>query len=430
MTTAIPTAPLSGYASADQFIATRKRMGGRWVIHIDMSISQLVLGVEAPPVGVPQEDNREVIESRCKDFAAYVDDHPRWGSPSLMLWCPEEILRFEPLSEINDLIPDGVQVGILHVPRNSRLSIRILDGQHRIKGFHIWVDRKNQELSKAKDHLGRARDQGDQALISEAKARVRKAEDALARTEGEHIGIDLVEVNTASEAKQIFADIANHAKGMTKSLTTGFDTSKLVNRVTTRIVLEAPVALLDGRVEWNKDRLSGNNSNFLAAKTVADIIRATYVGILGRVSKAQERTADSNHVYDNAKRFFNAVSDVFPELVSESAPELRERTLMASGTVLRVLAGVWHDVTRTTSDTGTDVQALMTDTDFKEFLIKIRPHMGAPVKSGNPWLGTGYFPPVPEGASGVMAPSSRTQDLRGLTELMRDWALGVKPMPF
>jgi len=30
--------------------------------------------------------------------------------------------------------------------------------------------------------------------------------------EREYIGVDLIEVNTAKEARQVFADIANHAR--------------------------------------------------------------------------------------------------------------------------------------------------------------------------------------------------------------------------
>jgi len=395
-----------------------------------MSIAQLVLGVDAPPVGVIQVDNRVVLEGRCKEFATYVDNNPRWGSPSLMLWAPEGTVRFEPLDDVNRMIPPGIQVGILYVPRNSRLSIRILDGQHRIKGLHLWVERKNAELSKAKEHLARAREVGEQSVIDEAKAKVHAAEQALARTEKEHIGVDFIEVNSPKEAKQIFADIANHAKGMTKALTTGFDASKVVNRVTTEIGLENPIPVLADRVDFNKDRLSGSNPNLLSAKTVADIVRTTYVGILGRVSKAQERNTDDKRVAHNATQFFEALTEAFPELLSTPAPQLRETSLIASGTILRVLAGAWHSVRTTVDHTGANVTPRMSNQEFVAFLKKLAPHMSAPVLQGNPWLSTGYFPPVPDGSAGVMAPSSRTQDLRGLSELMTNWALGIEKMPF
>ncbi len=420
----------SGYAASDQFVATRKMMGGRWVIHIDLSIAQLVLGVEAPPVGVPQEDNREVDEGRCREFAAYVDGTPRWGSASLLLWCPEGIVTFEPIPEINDLIPDGVRVGSLSIPRNSRLSIHILDGQHRIKGFHIWVENKNRELTKAREHLARARDLAEPALIAQAEAQVRSANAALARTQTEYIGIDLVEVNTAKEARQIFADIANHAKGMSKALTTGFDTTKMVNRVTQRIAVENPHPLVANRVDWHRDRLSGANEHLLSAKALADVVRAVYVGVNGRVSKVQERAAEDAKVYAMAIRFLDAIRSAFPQLM-ETPVALRESSLLGSGTMLRALAGAWFLLTSTEDDSGHAVPPLMTDEEVREFFAQLAPHMAAPVKAGNGWLKTGCFPAVPEdGSAGVMAPSSRSQDLRGLSDAIKQWALSVEPMPF
>ena len=60
------TQMLTGYQKEDTFIASRKYMGGRPVFHMDMSIAQLVVGIEAPPIAVAQDDNRIVDENRGK----------------------------------------------------------------------------------------------------------------------------------------------------------------------------------------------------------------------------------------------------------------------------------------------------------------------------------------------------------------------------
>ena len=140
---------LTGYLREDKFIATKKYMGGRPVYHLDMCISQLTTGVDAPPVGVPQDDNRIVDENRGKAFMEYLDSRKEWASPSLLLWCPLEILKFEPLTEVNEKVNDpSVVLGTLAIPRNARQSIRILDGQHRILGFHLWIAKLNKELNQ------------------------------------------------------------------------------------------------------------------------------------------------------------------------------------------------------------------------------------------------------------------------------------------
>ena len=117
---------LTGYHREDTFIASRKYMGGRPVYHLDMCIAQLTAGVDAPPVGIAQEDNRIVKESRGRLFRDYVNTNKEWASPSLLLWCPIDILSFESLPQINDLVNDpSVVLGVLSVPRNSRQSIKI-----------------------------------------------------------------------------------------------------------------------------------------------------------------------------------------------------------------------------------------------------------------------------------------------------------------
>ena len=93
-------------------------MGGRPVYHLDMPISQLTAGVDAPPVDEVQEDNRIVKLERGKAFADYVNEKKEWASPSLLLWCPLDILKFEPSPEINEMVNDpSVILGILSVPR-------------------------------------------------------------------------------------------------------------------------------------------------------------------------------------------------------------------------------------------------------------------------------------------------------------------------
>jgi hypothetical protein len=357
-----------------------------------MCIAQLTAGVEAPPVGVAQEDNRIVKEARGRLFRDYVNGNQEWASPSLLLWCPVGILDFNALSEINDLVHDpSVVLGILSIPRNSRQSIKILDGQHRILGFHMWMDQLNKELQSAKLSLSEATKAAQPKVIEKAKERVLKAEENIERSVKESIGIDILVCSSAKEARQIFADIANNAQGMVKALAIGFDQSKLVNRVTSRIASELPHPLLDGKIDFNKDRIAGDSSMLISAKTLADSVRALSVGIAGRISRVQE--------------------------------------LLGSGTIFRVLAGVWFELTSSTNAQGKPMKPRMSVADAQAFFAKLAPHMGIPIKTGNKWLATGVFP-SPAGGAVVTAPGSRNQELKKLTVEITNWALKPESFPF
>jgi hypothetical protein len=421
---------LTGYHREDTFLATRKYMGGRPVFHLDMCIAQLTAGVEAPPVGIAQEDNRIVKESRGRLFRDYVNSNQEWASPSLLLWCPMGILQFDSLTQINDLVNDpSVVLGILSVPRNSRQSIKILDGQHRILGFHMWMDQLNKELQAAKLSLSEATKAGQAKVIELAKANVEKAEENIERSVKESIGIDILVCSSAKEARQIFADIANNAQGMVKALAIGFDQSKLVNRVTSRVATESPHSLIDGKVDFNKDRIAGDSNMLISAKTLADSIRALSVGISGRISRVQEMEWSDEDIEQRTRKFLDALSEGFKSDFAKSPQELRKTSLLGSGTIFRVLAGVWFELTSSTNAQGKSIKPRMSAEEAKNFFKKLAPHMGIPIKSGNAWLKTGVFP-SPSGGAIVTAPGSRNQELKKLTLEITNWALDTKTFPF
>lgn len=421
---------LTGYHREDTFIATRKFMGGRPVFHLDMCIAQLTAGVDAPPVGVAQEDNRIVKESRGRLFRDYVDSNKEWASPSLLLWCPIGILDFESLPEINALVNDpSVVLGVLSVPRNSRQSIKILDGQHRILGFHLWMEQLNKELQGSKMALSEATKAGQPNVIELAKIRVEKAEENIERSIKESIGIDILICSSAKEARQIFADIANNAQGMVKALAIGFDQSKLVNRVTSNVASDFPHPLLEGKVDFNKDRIAGDSDMLISAKTLADSIRALSVGITGRMSRAQELEWPDEDVAQRTRKFLDTLQKAFASDFAKTPQEFRKTSLLSSGTMFRVLAGVWFDLTSSTNAQGKSIKPRMSVEDATKFFASLAPHMQIPIKPGNKWLTTGVFPSPANGAV-VTAPGSRNQELKTLTLEITNWALDSKSFPF
>jgi hypothetical protein len=421
---------LTGYQKEDTFIASRKYMGGRPVFHMDMSIAQLVVGIEAPPIAVAQDDNRIVDENRGKMFRDYVNDTEEWASPSLLLWCPRGILEFDPLPEINNVVDEAVSVfGILRVPRNARQSIRILDGQHRILGFHMWIAKLNKELVDSKLHLSEAQRAGNSKVIEKAKERVEAAESNLERSNRESIGIDILICESAREARQIFADIANNAKGMVKALSIGFDQSKIVNRVTSTIALDNPHPLLEDKVDFNKDRVAGASQFLISAKTLADSIRALSVGITGRVSRAQELARQDGEFERRARNFFDAMQSAFHSDFNLDPKDLRQKSLLGSGTILRVLAAVWFELTSNVDSNGKAIKPRMSAEEALKFFKKLAPHMSIPIKEGNGWLTTGVFPSPSKGVA-VTAPGSRNQELKALTVEITNWAIDPKTWPF
>ena len=118
--------------------------------------------------------------------------------------------------------------------------------------------------------------------------------------------------------------------------------------------------------------------------------------------------------------FFELLLGTFPQLqdldAEEISPiELREKDMITSATVLRVLAGVFHALAVDISDESNPKVDKKGLEKARELFEALSGHTGLPLDTR--WLDTGFFP------ENAKAPSSRAQDLRGLTNLLVQWAL-------
>jgi hypothetical protein len=153
----------------------------------------------------------------------------------------------------------------------------------------------------------------------------------------------------------------------------------------------------------------------MGAKHVADIIRTVAVGISGRVSRRQEHELVEAELAEKANNFLTVMTDNFPALneVAEGKlkPEqLRKQSLLGSTTMLRVMAGVYYELSEDYSDD-----------DIGDFFAILAKNMDAPIKEGSQWLEI----PGNVFSVGANAPKARSQDIKQLTETIVDWGRGL-----
>jgi hypothetical protein len=182
-------------------------------------------------------------------------------------------------------------------------------------------------------------------------------------------------------------------------------------------------------VDFNKDRIAGESEMLISAKTLADSIRALGVGIAGRISRTQELEWSDDDLAHRTRKFLDALQVAFASEFKKKPIDFRKTSLLSSGTIFRVLAGVWFDLTSSTNAQGKSIKPRMTVEDATSFFMKLAPHMSIPIKVGSPWLTTGVFPSPANGAS-VTAPGSRNQELKKLTLEITNWALKPESFPF
>ncbi|HEX3734047.1 MAG TPA: DNA sulfur modification protein DndB [Solirubrobacterales bacterium] len=407
--------------------ATLYRQGKREMYHLTVTLAQLTqLVPKRPDPEQPIEGNRRVDPKRARKFGDYVIERDDWVSPAIIVRAPSGEVKFAPAHEF----ADGTAWGVLEIPLHVLTSILLLDGQHRTLGIFIALDEINERIRELKDGVAAAEADQNPHVLGELEKSLAKAIAGRDRLNKDHISIDLAVVTT-DQGKQMFVDIADNAKGVNPDFTTILDQRDVVNRMAAQLIEDHP--LFEGRVERGQStRMSAKNPNFIGAKSVADIARAVNVGVGGRVGKRvqDELSKELPIAVERVETFLDVLVAAFPELeamIDEDIDpiDLREegsehRSMVASATMLRILAGVYHDLT--VGGKGADEEPL-NRSEVEVFFSLLAPKLrDVPIDEKDPfWMPTGVF------LAGATAPSARQGSMSSLVRQIVDWARHGNP---
>ncbi len=399
---AIDTSRLSGVRRTSTYLAMRSQQGARTVYTLRVPLSDLSVILPLPDPEHPDEDNRRVDVRHAKDFATYLNNNEDWVAPTLLAR-DSGGCRFD---EVDGT--DG-KLGYLEVPwsTGALTPLTTIDGQHRILGVDMEIKALTEQINKLGRDKERARAEAKIAALAEE---IERLTDRLQRLEQEAVGLEIYVEPDSDKAKQMFVDVADNAKGISRALTARFDSSKIANRTLDRVMTHA---LLLGRVDLEQDRMTLKNPNLMGAKHVADLTRAVAVGVSGRIGRKRENELDDATIIENVHSFLGCITDGFSDLsaVAEgalTAQQMRRDSLLGSTGMLRVLAGVWHDLHAKEVD----------DDEITEFFRKLDKHTAAPVGDQSIWRVTEAADDFEPNAS---APIMRTQNLQHLAAVIAGW---------
>jgi len=408
--------------------ATSYRQGGRQMFHVTITLAQLTqLVPKRPDPSEPIEGNRRVDPARAKKFGEYVLTKEDWVSPAIIVRAPSGEVEFDQLHPFED----GTAWGILRIPLHVLTEILLLDGQHRTLGTFIALDEVNEGIRTKRDAVDAARADENAAVLAEMDAALKKLLAARDRLNREHIAVDLALVST-QQGKQMFVDIANNAKGVNRDFTTILDQRDVINRIAVELIESHPI-LIDSVELGQSTRMSPTNPHFIGAKTVADVVRAVHVGVTGRVGARvdDELSRELPSAVEKVSTFFDLLVASFPDLQQmidgdidpldlrvEGSPQ---RSMIASATMLRALAGTYHDLTKNPLTT-TDPKP-MKRSEIEQFFSKLDPKLRTiPIAEDDAfWMPTGAFMP------GTTAPQAKQGAILPLVRKLVSWAREGSP---
>lgn len=412
---------LTGYTNEKTVMAQRFRRGAHWVYTIALPLHLVPSHLPVPDPDNKLPGNRRVERRRAQKFGDY------WRTKAQRVAPPLLLDTTYPLSDPGNFDVKyqvaGVEVGVLKLPHNMAAEVDILDGQHRTLGWTLALQDIADELKRARTALLGSKNAEDEIGIQTWQEKVDQLTAEQKRFSTEYATLEILEGVTEDDHKQLFTDIAVNAKGITKSITTSFDRRSKLNRVAMDVA--ESIDLLDGRVDFEKDRVTGKNENLISASNLADIVRHVAVGIDGRMTTGRESRMKDGAIAEMTELFFQALEASFKEIQQlakdEIDPtELRSTSLLGSITILRVLAGAYHILAVDITDDSYPHVTQGGDQRARKLFASLDGHMGFPIETG--WFDTGYFADVDS-----RAPSSRSQDLKGLATDIAKWADGGAP---
>ena len=420
MTVKVP-ANVSGYATTDDYFAQRSSQGGRIHYLIVLPLHQIPVTLPVPDPALPFEDNRQVRLSHAEAFAKYIRENQGWHAGPITVRGLSSELAFEAFQGQSG---GPVTLGILSVPRNMRSAFRIIDGQHRTLGIKILIDGLTQEFVKISSDIAKARRGGvdksqadPQAAIADLERGLHELNALKNRIEADTMAIDLVVVDDESTHKQIFIDVANNALSVQRAVTVRFDSKKVVNRAVVELISDPQTdPLINGRIDEQSDRLTGENENFIGSGTLAEVVRSLRKGIIGRFSAQDEESTEVQSLVKDTNEFFSVLRNGFKPLADiasgKATPsQLRSTHLVMSATMIRILAAVYHELVKD----GVDKAVI---TDYFRSLDRVgRTPLNSNTPVGRMWVksSNGAF------ADGESAPGSRTQAKKDVVQQLLTW---------
>jgi hypothetical protein len=351
--------PISKAPSTGVHYATRKGQDELRIYSLT-----LPLGVVARDIArdfspeEPLPGNRRVNAKRALEYADYVIERHREGRAHIT---PPVVMRATDgeVDEAGAWIKEeaqGITRGALEIaPR----ALRTADGQHRLYGAKKKLELLDDQIVADKLLLEKAEENGQEpAVVEQARKRLERTKEERAALFNLPVTVEIILVDSERVYQQLFADIANNAKGLGGDLTTWFDQTKVSYRVARALAEEGGHPLLEGKVHvgvGTEDRLPAEAPYWIGIKTVADMVHAVTKGVSGRFSRKEEKEYEANpsaekELRKQAERFLDSLVEAFPVIrnIKDGKPsmggEVRKsrHTMLTSTSMLRALATAYY----------------------------------------------------------------------------------------
>ena len=320
-----PTISITQNRYTAQEPAHRFRQGNRDVYYFTLSLATLDgLLPQRVDDTIVREANRRLTPSHARNIQQYLEGQDNWILGAMLLGIAPDALEFEPYQDEdgNEYSPNFGQLNIL---TNRANTMRIFDGQHRRRAIQDTLDR----LGNDDQHS-----------------------DKLAELQNASVPIVLYAEEDIRALRQMFTD-ASKTKRIEANVVTLFDKRDPFNLAAMHLAEESK--LFSGRVVMERTTVPRGSQALISVNQLAQTLKALTVGGYGnRVSRSQSEMY-MDDIEDLYRQCLIWSDDFMPaarreyagllsgEIKGEDVPSGRAESLAYSTTLMRILAGSYHD---------------------------------------------------------------------------------------
>ena len=312
--------------------AHRFTQGGRYVYSFVLDLPTLDrLLPDRVDENMIREANRRLTPAHALAIQDYLEKQEKWLLGTLLMGIDPDAIDFQPYPG-QDTAERSVIVGQLSI--RSAAAVKIFDGQHRRRAI--------------KDAL---------RSLSES----RRNGDRLSSPQEASVPIMLYSESSIDALRQMFADAAQ-TKTIERNTVAVFDRRDAFNRASEQLLEISE--FLAGRVEIERASVARTSPNIIAINQLSDTLKTIDVGIRGRVSKQRNddylaNVASIEEFVDRcwawSDEFMPAAREEYDDLLAgeidnTEIPEMRSHTMAFNATVIRIIAGCYHEWARDNAD--------------------------------------------------------------------------------
>lgn len=305
--------------------AHRFRQGGRNVYAFALDLETLdSLLPDRVDDSVVRDANRPLTQRHAEDIQEYLRERTDWLLGTLLLGIPPDAVEFNPYTSDTDT---DSSVGQLTIRAAYAARMKMFDGQHRRRAIKGLL----QELSHNTRHAKKL------SSLKEAS-----------------LPIMLYAEDSTKALRQMFADAAQ-TRPIERNAVAQFDQRDAFNLAALSIAEESD--LFAGRVEMNRASVPRSSPNIIAINQLAVTLKTLEVGYRRRVSRERNDgyMLDLDSLHERCLRwaddFMPAARDEYNDLMAgeidnSDIPDRRAKTMAYNATVIRILAGCYHEWTK------------------------------------------------------------------------------------